>query len=57
MWAKWENVGLYLLKENIMWPTFEDVTHLVNKYHEVTTFKLLDGRRVMENLHLKGSLV
>ena len=37
---KWQvvTVGLYLLKENFMWPTFEDETHVLNFFFHVLSF-------------------
>ena len=31
-------VGLYLLKENFMWPTFEDETHVLSFLFHVLIF-------------------
>ena len=31
-------VGLYLLKENFMWPTFEDETHVLSFLYHVLSF-------------------
>ena len=31
-------VGLYLLKENFMWPTFEDETHVLSFLFHVLSF-------------------